>query len=768
MMQRSVSICGCFAAGCALFLFIAAASAADLTGEQIFTQHCASCHGKAGEGVAAEYAEPLMGTRSIESLTKYIEKWMPEEKPKLVVGEDAKRVSQYIFDAFYSPVAQAKRNPPRVELSRLTSSQYRNTVADLLGSFAARSNDRAGSEDKPGLRGLRGEFFNGGRRFSSDRRVMDRIDAVVDFNFGEAGPGGPGEKVPKEEFAARWSGSFFAPETGEYEFIAETDNGVRLWINEDDDQPPLIDAWVRSGTDRRHSATIFLLGGRSYRIQAEIFKEKREKVSSLTLKWKVPHRVEELVPSRVLSPNRVAKVYVVSTPLPPDDRSMGYVRGTMVSKAWDEATTFAALEVADDVIRHLRSLAGRAATDGDAKDRLIDFGKRFAERAFRRPLTKEQQQFFVMRHFEGEKDLELAVKKVVLLALKSPRFLYHEAGTKTSDVYDIASRLSFGLWDSLPDDKLLEAAATGRLDSQAGILSELDRMMRDPRTKAKMREFFQLWLNLDRLHELAKDSKQYPDFNEAVISDLRVSLDLMLDEIMWSKESDFRQLMLADWVYMNGRLAKFYGVALPEGSDASAFQKVTLKNNAGILTHPLLMAGFAYDSTSSPIHRGVFVMRSLLGRRLRPPPEAVTPVPPDLHPDLSTRERIALQTKAHECMSCHSTINPLGFTLENFDAVGRYREAEKNRPIDAAGSYQSLDGDEVKFTGARELGVFLAASEEAYGAFVQKLFHHVVKQPVLAYGADRGETLKKAFVSGNFSMRNLLIETVAAPTTIRE
>ena len=107
---------------------------------------------------------------------------------------------------------------------------------------------------------------------------------------------------------------------------------------------------------------------------------------------------------------------------------------------------------------------------------------------------------------------------------------------------------------------------------------------------------------------------------------------------------------------------------------------------AGLLSHPYLMASFAYTATSSPIHRGVFISRSVLGRVLRPPPEAVVPLAPDLHPDLTTRQRVTLQTKSESCQSCHGMINPLGFTLEHFDALGRYRKEEKGRPIDAMGN----------------------------------------------------------------------------------
>jgi hypothetical protein len=220
-------------------------------------------------------------------------------------------------------------------------------------------------------------------------------------------------------------------------------------------------------------------------------------------------------------------------------------------------------------------------------------------------------------------------------------------------------------------------------------------------------------------------------------------------------------LLCADYLYLNGKLAQFYGVQLP--ADAP-FQKVTLDpgQRAGVLSHPYLMATFAYTETSSPIHRGVFLVRSVLGQGLRPPPEAVARLAPDLHPDLTTRERVLLQTRPQACQSCHGVINPLGFTLEHFDAVGRFRAQEKGRPIDASGTYQTRSGQVVRFSGAVDLSKFLAGSEEVQDAIVEQLFHHLVRQPVRAYGVDQAAELRRSFAAHGCNLRNLVVEIMAA------
>jgi hypothetical protein len=233
--------------------------------------------------------------------------------------------------------------------------------------------------------------------------------------------------------------------------------------------------------------------------------------------------------------------------------------------------------------------------------------------------------------------------------------------------------------------------------------------------------------------------------------------------VLWSNDSDFRQLLLGEQLYMNGALAKFYGVEL--AADAP-FQKVQPKSGVrvGVLTQPYLLATFAYTGTSSPIHRGVFLARSVLGLSLRPPPEAFTPLSPDLHPQLTTRERITLQTRPQACQTCHGTINPLGFTLENFDAVGRFRDQEKGKPIDATGIYQTRSGKQMKFAGVRELATFLADSEEVHEAFVHQLFHNLVKQPVAAFGPTALADLKRSFAEQRFSVRKLMV-AIAVETT---
>jgi hypothetical protein len=282
-------------------------------------------------------------------------------------------------------------------------------------------------------------------------------------------------------------------------------------------------------------------------------------------------------------------------------------------------------------------------------------------------------------------------------------------------------------------------------------------MLKDQKAKQKIRTFFMAWLRVDGIPELFKDPDKYPEFSPEIASDLRASLDAFVEEIFWSEASDFRQLFTATSIPLNGRLAPLYGAVLPADAD---FQNIEIDPmlRSGLLSHPYLMSVLSYRNVSSPIHRGVFVVRSILGRVLRPPPDAVAPLSPDLHPNLTTRQRVLLQTSASACQICHSTINPFGFALENFDAIGRLRTEEKAMPIDAVGEYQPPMGERVHFSGARELGKYLVASSFVQEAFIERLFHALVQQPIRAFGADALQQLRLSFEANGFHMQKLVVE----------
>lgn len=727
-------------------------------GLAIYKKLCLECHGPAGEGVKDKADEALHGDRDIAWLTTEIDRTMPEEKPEQCVGTDARAVAEYIYDAFYSAEAQARLHPPKVLFSRLTESQFRNSVTDLFGSFRGGHGRALGPE-----RGLRG-FYDGTLKKKNDKDQpkegvkFDRVEGPIRFDFGEGVPTLPeGKSFDPTQFSIRWEGSLIAPETGKYEIVLRLRNGATLWINNrGDENRRLIDAYVAPHNDwREEKAAIHLLGGRAYPVKLDYFKY-LEKSGGVELWWRPPHGVLEPIPARCLSPEKVPESFVSATPFPADDRSTGYERGIQVSKGWQDAVTAAAVEAADYAVDRLDELAGTKKDDPERGRKIDDFARRFVETAFRRPLNDAEYERYVKSQFEGAKSPEAAVKRVVLLALASPRFQFPalvEDGAPSED-YAIAARLALALWDSVPDKALLEAAKKGELRDPNKLDFHARKLLESPRAREKLRGFFHEWLELERADELAKDEQTFPGFDAALIADLRTSLWLFLDDAVWGENSDYRSLLLADHLFFNERLGKFYGKSV-QGPE---FQRVAMdpRQRTGIITHPFLLSSLAYHNNTSPIHRGVFLTRNLVGMTLKSPVEANQFDDSKFDPSLTMREKVTEMTRSRACMGCHQTINPLGFSLENFDGVGRWRTEEKKKPIDPASPFKTGEGETIQLKGARDVAEYATESPSAHRIFIRQLFQHLAKQPIEAYGPGELESQRTEFEKSGFNIRELM------------
>ena len=735
--------------------------AAPRAGEAVYRQDCMSCHGPVGEGVAGKSDEPLVGEKSVASLAKYIAREMPEDDPGTLSMADATAAAEYIHQAFYSAEARARNHPPRIELAHLTVRQYRESIADLLGSLRGAS----GTTESGGLAAVYRE------RPERDPKKPDRnrpevtfkkqVDPVIDFDFGA---NAPEQGTYAAQFSINWTGSVLAPDTGEYEFRVTSPNGVRFYVNPPEggnEKNALIDLWVSSGMSRSAHASVFLLGGRSYPVKIEFFKYK-DKTAGLKLEWRPPGGDWTVVPRSHLSPAWSSHVNVVSVPLPPDDGSIGYERGSSVSREWTEAVAKGALQVSAMIGPGVFGLAGTKADAPDRAEKLKAFSLRFAQLAYRRPLTDEQKADLAAI-YAGDVAPEVAAKRAFIFTLSNPAFLYPGIGPQ--DDYAVASRLALALWDSVPDALLLRAAAAGQLKAEAQVRQHAQRMMKDPRAKAKLRDFLHDWLHVEEGAEIAKDQKEYPGFDQGVVMDLRTSLDLFTENIVWSEKSDYRQLLLGDTILMNQRLAKFYGQQVAPG-DGFQPVKMDADQRAGVLTHPYLLATFSYTKSTSPIHRGVFVTRNILGRMLKPPPMAIAFMDDKFDPSFTMREKVTELTSKPACMSCHVTINPLGFSFERFDAVGRVRATDNQKPVDPVSEYVAADGSVLKLTGARDVGVHAAESQAGQAGFVRNLFHSLVKQPPAAYSPELVGQLTDKFRADGFHVRNLAVE-VAVVAALR-
>lgn len=738
-------------------------------GEQIYRDSCVQCHGDLGQGVPDIYPDALVGDASVGELTALISETMPEEEPETCVGEDAAAVAEYIHFRFYSEAAQIRNRPPRVGLARLTGEQLRKSLANLY--LAGENYPQPVVE-----RGVKAIYFDGAR-WKNENKKIERVDSVIDFDYGHEGPG---EGVSADEFYIYWEGGLKPDVTGLHEIVVHSTCSFVLKFGHGDRK--LIDNHVQSGDKTEFRVPVFLTAGQVYSFKIDFIQRKRsteKPPARIKLAWVPPHQQEQVVPSRNLVPGGFPATFALQAEMPADDRSYGFERGVAINRQWDEATTAAAIEFAQAAVDELWPRYQRRHKDDSDENRaqLRGFLNELAQRAFRGPLSDELRRVYVDMQVDATEDSGEAIKRSLLLILKSPRFLYPSLDSDRTPSQQAANRLALVLHDGLPSDRwLIESANNNKLETPDQVRQAAQRLVNDYRTTAKTIEMLEEWMNLGHFGEISKDTASFPGFDNALTSDLRSSLYAFLEDIVTSENSDYRQLILADWVYTTPRLAQFYGPSWqPADGPFADGQLVGLQRSVsaegtrfGIVTHPLLLSGLSYHNVTSPVHRGVFLIRFLLGRTLRVPAEAPPPLSPDLHPDMTTRERVELQTSPESCQVCHEKINGLGFVLENFDTVGRYRESEKEKPINAVGTYTARDGSEIKLAGVAELADYLANSDDAQRAFVSRAFQHFVKQPIAAFGADTLDRLTESFRGSQFNIRQLLVEIAVVAATHRQ
>lgn len=378
-----------------------------------------------------------------------------------------------------------------------------------------------------------------------------------------------------------------------------------------------------------------------------------------------------------------------------------------------------------------------------------DFIQSVGAKAFRRPLTEaEQTPLRDLFALGSAQSFAHGIELVLQAMLQSPQFLYRFDSDRTAPVgaaesgafavsgYEMASRMSYFLWNTMPDAELFDAAAQGTLSSAEEVRTQARRMLLDPRAKDGALDFFRQWLTLQGFDSLVREYQ--PAVPAAYANDWRGSLELFLQQMLWGqlpKSADavepgsavegssetqdmgtLYDLFTSNVTYLNPALAALYGVTLPDGAGPTDFFPVELDpgKRAGLLTQPGLMALVAHSDQTAPIQRGVFVRDQLLCQPAPPPPPTVNAVPPELDPGLTTRQRFTQHTADVGCAGCHTLIDPLGLPFEGFDQLGRHRDQENGFDLDLSGGIvgvreAALQGD---FNGPIELGQRLAGSTQ--------------------------------------------------------
>lgn len=436
-------------------------------------------------------------------------------------------------------------------------------------------------------------------------------------------------------------------------------------------------------------------------------------------------------------------------------------RGTMLS--WDLKSANQKLLVAQP---------GPALSDRDAARRVLASVVRCA---FRRPITDAEIDRYLglfdqaqTRGASYEASLRLAIKGVLI----SPNFLFlvepapGQDGVYTLGDYSLASRLSYFLWSSMPDDELLLLAQQGCLHDKEVLRQQVRRMLRDPRSIALAENFATQWLGITSLGETRRpDATRFPEFSDSLAADERQEVVLFVDSV-FREDRSVLDLLGSRYTFANGRLARLYGI---QGVHGNEFKRVELndRHRGGVETMAAVLTTTSYPLRTSPVLRGKWVLEQLLGERIPPPPPTAGQLPPDDHQSdgLTLRQRLERHRSNPECASCHARMDPIGFGLENFDAMGRWRTTQANEPIDSSGVLP----DGTQFDGPQQLrDVLLKRKPQFLYNFSRKLLGYALGRSLNRFDECVIKDAIRA-MEANDDKPGVLIETIvlSAPFQLR-
>ena len=397
-------------------------------------------------------------------------------------------------------------------------------------------------------------------------------------------------------------------------------------------------------------------------------------------------------------------------------------------------------------------------------------------RAYRRPVSDADIQgpFELYRKARAEGDFDAGIEMALSAVLVSPQFLFRveqdPAGVAPNTAYrisdlELASRLSFFLWSSIPDDELLDLAVAGKLKKPAVLEQQVRRMLADPRSRTLVTNFASQWLHLRNLASITPDMRLFPDFDDNLRQALRQETELFFESIL-REDRSVLDLLRANYTFVNERLAKHYGIPHVYGS---RFRRVTLDEDSkrgGLLRHGSILTVTSYATRTSPVIRGKWILDNILGL---PPPPPLPDVPAlkdnTVDGNLSVRKRLAEHRTNPACASCHNLMDPVGLSLEKFDAIGRWRTAEEGTPIDASGGLP--DGSEFKDVHGLEQAL-LNRPEIFVGTFAEKLLTYALGRGVEHYDAPAIRRIVREARAKDFRVSSLMLGiATSAPFQMR-
>jgi hypothetical protein len=402
----------------------------------------------------------------------------------------------------------------------------------------------------------------------------------------------------------------------------------------------------------------------------------------------------------------------------------------------------------------------------------------YGARAWRRPLSdvergKLVQLFSTVSAANGP---ELGLRMVVQGLLLSPNSLFRtELGsvqtpgmTTKLTGYEIASALSYTLWDSPPDAPLLSAAASGQLDDAATIVAQARRLLGvTDRVGPSFHSFVQQWLQIDRLDRVQKDPMLFPAYTPAVVQGLTDETNKFIDSVVFDAGGDksLRTLLGASYGYVNAATASIYGVQ----ATGAALTKVDLdpKQRRGLFTEAGFLAGHSYATSTGLVGRGRFFREGVLCAPVPPPPGNFMFDPTVITDDMTERQKFEVHRKNPACATCHALFDPIGIAIENYDPIGQYRTMDKGKVIDPSGKIPLADGKTiVTFTDYVDLLTQLSQKEDVYDCFSSQYLEYSTGRTSDQLDACDAQATAKAFGASGYKIDQLVLTVVGLPSFV--
>jgi hypothetical protein len=459
----------------------------------------------------------------------------------------------------------------------------------------------------------------------------------------------------------------------------------------------------------------------------------------------------------------------------------------LLAEAWNRAAEKAArLAFIGGDSRGLIPCQPADAADAECREMFI---RRFGARAFRRPLTEAEVRLYgelFVAEAAGSGSFTAGAQAVVEAVLQSPYFLFHLEGGPDDRLtsYRVASRLSYFLWNTMPDDELFRAAERGELSTREGIESQARRLLADPRARGALHEFLTQWLRFDRLHSAVRDRRLFPEFSDELVADMAEEVRQLFDHLVW-EGGNFLDFFRADYAFLSSSLARLYGLEAPDREFGMVRFPEDSERGGGVLGTALFLSLTSKPVDTSPTERGLFIREHFLGQVVPPPPPGVDMnLPPSTEGRLLTnRERLGIHLSSPNCAACHDLIDPIGFGLERFDAIGRYRprqlvtifptaeELRRDRDreprtheleLDVSASVRGIPDSE--FSSPRQLGAILAANKSCQRCVVKQLFRYALGRQETAADQPLIDAALADFERSGFQFQSVVLSIALSDT----